>query len=891
MCTESSLNSTGSIEDKKSINESLSTEVELNVEDVCKNETDCTELNETTSNTEDSLDSFELVDYPDPSEIQIAGFNKEKLAQMCTFSKMTYGNNDTKLFQAGYKTIGSFISEDYSVIPFYYCSGRQAGFVFTKDREITIAYRGTQDFADIITDLLAMLVPLEFLPEGGRVHYGFYYSFCDSQDSLFCVLENYAKEQKLEIKDFKFYLTGHSMGGAIAKIAALYLSKVIGAQDLHVATFADPRVFDLTASESYSRALPNRTVRVTQHRYDPVPAVAPGLFGYVHVGEQLRVSIASWYTVHKIDGYYQAINAIKESDFQPDNSTSIFYYPVRGLILINSAILGNAQYYAYNFLRYFSYQNTPSIGFCAAEDSKIVPYESNPISMIASNSLGCIYGNTQLKDTKICELDDRHQVTYMVDFELSNRMSILDFPAGVSTTINNAISVKLFIDTNFSSKNDDLFKGVAKLAVKSKKILALPAEAHKSNTQELLFSKNSSTEDVSKISSTTQDLDFAEQQENSPFDNVSFNVDDEKEEPAESSITQDDNLSNKSLEPEGNDSKLEFDEARQTINAHNEDGFTLLHLAAQKGDVEEGKRLIQLGADIEITSKTKGGRDTALHLAAQKGHSNFVELLLDSGADVNKASATGSGVTPLHEAAYYGHINIIGLLIARNATIDAKDRNGYSPLQYACLNGESEVTKLLLKENADPYLQNNSGETALFYVACYGNLEVISILTNAVDNKEKYINTRNYNNQTALHFIVHEKEINETHKKAIELLLKNGADPHLKDKLGQSPLDIAKKHNNKELISLFSPQNTKKSELPIVAASTLATAGVSLGIAISIYLEMLAVGITVGVCLVLSAAAVFSYYHNSQAISPKSSLETVSNTPYLKSDNIYQTSL
>ncbi|WP_339045317.1 lipase family protein [Candidatus Mesenet endosymbiont of Agriotes lineatus] len=277
-----------SIEDKKSIGD---------------------ELQHYSAESEDSLGSFEWINSPDPDEIQIAGFNKKKLLEMSHFCKITYGNNDSKLSQSGYRTKAKFIDEEYNIIPFYYTNGTLAGFVFTKDEEITIAYRGTQYPADIITDMCVMLTPFEFLPEGGRAHYGFYSSFHDSFDnkvgSLSHVLETHANEKKLAIKDFKFYLTGHSMGGAIAKIAALFLNKKLGVQDLHVATFADPRVFDLTASQIYNKALPNKTVRVVQHRYDPVPAVAPGFLGYVHVGEQLRISVIPEYTIHKIDGYHQ----------------------------------------------------------------------------------------------------------------------------------------------------------------------------------------------------------------------------------------------------------------------------------------------------------------------------------------------------------------------------------------------------------------------------------------------------------------------------------------------------------------------------------------------------------------------------------------------------------
>ncbi|WCR54517.1 MAG: hypothetical protein PG981_001539 [Wolbachia endosymbiont of Ctenocephalides orientis wCori] len=246
---------------------------------------------------------FEFVNLPDEREVhaspsdysieesiaEIAGFNKEKLLEMCTFSKMTYGNNDPKLSASGYKTIDEFINEGYNVIPFYYSSGRQAGFIFAKDGEMNITYRGTQGVGDVITDANVMFATSEFLPEGGRMHCGFYRAFKDSWPSLYKGLKSYSNKQKAEIKDLKISLTGHSMGGALAKIAALCLNKTENAQDLHVATFGDPRVFDFAAGEIYNDVLGEKTIMVTQHQQDPLPAVASGCAGYAHVGAQLRV--------------------------------------------------------------------------------------------------------------------------------------------------------------------------------------------------------------------------------------------------------------------------------------------------------------------------------------------------------------------------------------------------------------------------------------------------------------------------------------------------------------------------------------------------------------------------------------------------------------------------
>ncbi|SRR6266576_957471 len=329
-------------------------------------------INPADSNEPRSLPS----DYQiDESIVEIAGFNKEKLLKMSNFCKISYGDDDNKLsekrcnalaeevYKTGfevttegyeiipspekmYKTRAELISEGYEIIPFGNSFEKDAGHVFIKGKEITVAYHGTRGFNDGITDANVLFTTSELLPEGGRMHRGFYNSFTDSWPNLYGILKSYAEKQESEIKDFKINLTGHSMGGAIAKIAALCLNKTEGAEDVHVATFGDPRVFDLTASEFYNDVLQEKTIRVTQHKQDPVPAVSPGICGYAHVGAQLRISVPEGYFVHQIDGYHEAIKIMDENDFRSNNNVSLFYYPSRILSRINSAVLGNAQYYA-----------------------------------------------------------------------------------------------------------------------------------------------------------------------------------------------------------------------------------------------------------------------------------------------------------------------------------------------------------------------------------------------------------------------------------------------------------------------------------------------------------------------------------------------------------------
>ncbi|MFP3035935.1 MAG: hypothetical protein ACEY3A_02835 [Wolbachia sp.] len=62
-----------------------------------------------------------------------------------------------------------------------------------------------------------------------------------------------------------------------------------------------------------------------------------------------------------------------------------------------------------------------------------------------------------------------------------------------------------------------------------------------------------------------------------------------------------------------------------------------------------------------------------------------------------------------------------------------------------------------------------------------------------------------------------------------------------------------------EQVNNTTPQNTKSSNLHTIAASILAIAGVALGVTIAVDLEMLAVGIVVGVCCLVAAAVMHHY--------------------------------
>ncbi len=89
-----------------------------------------------------------------------------------------------------------------------------------------------------------------------------------------------------------------------------------------------------------------------------------------------------------------------------------------------------------------------------------------------------------------------------------------------------------------------------------------------------------------------------------------------------------------------------------------------LHDAVQKGDLEEVKRLIADGADVNAKAR-KG--DTPLHSAAWFGYKAMAKLLIEKGADVN--AKTNTGATPLDWAIRRGHKAVAKLLKRHGAEV------------------------------------------------------------------------------------------------------------------------------------------------------------------------------------------------------------------------------
>mmetsp|Transcript_12704 Transcript_12704/g.17657 ORF Transcript_12704/g.17657 Transcript_12704/m.17657 type:complete len:171 (-) Transcript_12704:126-638(-) len=97
-------------------------------------------------------------------------------------------------------------------------------------------------------------------------------------------------------------------------------------------------------------------------------------------------------------------------------------------------------------------------------------------------------------------------------------------------------------------------------------------------------------------------------------------------------------------------------------------GKSLLHYAAEQGEVKALKRILTYGADVNGLDLSK---HSPLGFAAASGSLKCVEILLLHKADVNAIDIHGHG--PLYAAACRGHLAIVKSVVDHNARICCTD--------------------------------------------------------------------------------------------------------------------------------------------------------------------------------------------------------------------------
>jgi ankyrin repeat protein/GTPase SAR1 family protein len=145
-----------------------------------------------------------------------------------------------------------------------------------------------------------------------------------------------------------------------------------------------------------------------------------------------------------------------------------------------------------------------------------------------------------------------------------------------------------------------------------------------------------------------------------------------------------------------------------------EDGNTILHIAAQHGQYEIAEFVITWN-QFPIDHRNCRGL-TALHCACMCCHTRIVVLIANKalGDKNEKAFVDDCGNTLLHIAAQHGRYEIAKLLLAdygNQCPIDYRNSQGQTALHCACIGGHTRVAKFLVAIKADITIRDENGDT------------------------------------------------------------------------------------------------------------------------------------------------------------------------------------
>lgn len=196
------------------------------------------------------------------------------------------------------------------------------GFVAIAPRGVVVSIKGTDSLGDAQSDANIAKVPYYT----GRVHAGFFHEFSEVWDQVKAhVVELFPQKPSL-------FVTGHSLGGAVATLMAAAIAAEMKTS-VRVVTFGSPRVGDAEFASFYNALVPD-TTRVV-HDKDLVPRVP--VFGFEHVAGLLhltgtgRVIGATETWLRKLFGFGEVFLSELDGEALRDHFITAYLQCVKGL--------------------------------------------------------------------------------------------------------------------------------------------------------------------------------------------------------------------------------------------------------------------------------------------------------------------------------------------------------------------------------------------------------------------------------------------------------------------------------------------------------------------------------------------------------------------------------
>ena len=238
--------------------------------------------------------------------------------------------------------------------------------------------------------------------------------------------------------------------------------------------------------------------------------------------------------------------------------------------------------------------------------------------------------------------------------------------------------------------------------------------------------------------------------------------------------------------------KLFLENYKFDIKKADGEGSSLLHSAAECGNIELIQYLIDKGCDIY--RKKKNGMNS-LHIAALNDRFHLCKVLLEK-ANFDIHLHDENGASAIYFAAHTGDLDLFQYLAQKGSNIYIKTKDGINCLHIAALKGRFHLCKVLLeKHNFNTHIKDNAGRSVLHFAAETGYLQLFQYLKEKVS--DVYNKTNNGTN--CLHIAA-----SKGHFRLCKVLLeKYKFDIHKKDDSGCSVLHFAAQHGDLQLFCYF----------------------------------------------------------------------------------------
>ena len=215
--------------------------------------------------------------------------------------------------------------------------------------------------------------------------------------------------------------------------------------------------------------------------------------------------------------------------------------------------------------------------------------------------------------------------------------------------------------------------------------------------------------------------------------------------------------------------------------------------AAAHNDIEECRKLLELGAD----SEEELGDRSALKEAIIRSSTGLFELFIDHGLDLNKAQISDFSI--LGEALSQKKFKLAEFLVSKGADVELDHEGRSNLIKILDYRGRASkecapACKFLLDHGASPHVADRYGFTPLIHAAFVGCHEICAMPEFA----GTYELVENLDHRTAFLFAAW-----GGHTKCCEVLAEKGANIHAKTKHGKSALMLAASRGEAEIVEML----------------------------------------------------------------------------------------